>query len=68
MATPDEQISRDTQRWKILARLRKGPATTDDLVEIAPRFSARLWELYHKHGIPYKRTSGPGRNFTYQLE
>lgn len=45
---------RESKALKILARLRQGPATTWDLAQITPRFSARLQDL-EQRGMKYER-------------
>ena len=57
-----------TQKERILARLRQGPATNRDLNEIAFRYGARIHELHAEgHVIRWKPVKGkPGLN-RYEL-
>ena len=55
------------QQQAILDRLRKGPATNNDLCQIAQRFSARIEEL-RKAGYDIRRTHDDDRRGVYIYE
>ena len=58
-----------SQKERILARLRKGPATNRELNDIAFRYSARLAELRDEgHAIAWRAVKGcPGLTI-YRLD
>ena len=59
---------RATKRQLILARLRKGPATTKQLIPITHRFGARIEEL-RKMGFGIETKPGRKRNqFIYEIQ
>lgn len=61
---------RETKADRILALLRRGPATSYDLARITHRFSARILELRRTHTISRMDNMGPGGQewSTYTLE
>lgn len=60
--------NREASRYRILSRLRQGPATNKQLAKISLRFGARLKEL-RDSGVPIVTTydGKPGR-YSYHLK
>ena len=58
-----------SQKERILARLRKGPATNRELNDIAFRYSARISELRDEgHAIAWRAVKGRPGLTLYHLE
>ena len=58
-----------SQKERILARLRKGPATNRELNDIAFRYSARIAELRDEgHAIAWRAVKGRPGLTLYRLE
>lgn len=65
-ATAREAGRRQTDRDKVLARLQRGNASTNDLLRICPRFGARIHEL-RGFGFDIRRAYDGEGSYEYAL-
>lgn len=68
--TLDDLVRHDTAKARILARLRRGPATNVELNAVCFRYGARIHELrreLRRTGLDIVRTARIGGVFTYAL-
>lgn len=63
----EERERRDAAMWRILARLREGPATNVELAEICLRYTGRMSDLRLHHGFSIEKTHVGGGVWRYRL-
>lgn len=62
-----EQARTDAAMWRILARLREGPATNVELADICLRYTGRMSDLRLHHGCAIEKAHVGGGVWRYTL-